>query len=135
MVTSNGKLLIVIKTLLGTAPPWSNVVFEKEVMSHLNMIPQLWGLEFSCEVSSSRHPKKHLCNKGVFPSIILSQLRRPINWAKMFTCLFLYANVEIHQVRILIFDIFSKRVQCLKIYIKTILTWGYRDLELCSHYK
>ena len=56
-------------------PLWINVVFDKELFSHHKDI----SIEFetSVEVSSSRHLKAHnLCNKGVFSSIILSQLVR-----------------------------------------------------------
>ena len=47
-----------------------------------------------------------MCDKGVFSSIILSQLRRPIEFKFWQVCYFMH--VEIHQVRRLVFDIYQR---------------------------
>ena len=83
MVTSNGELLY--KTLWETAPSevlsfWERINFP---LKYLNWFwDPIWGLEI-------KHLKAHnLCDKGVFSSIIISQLWQPIEFKLSQVCYF-----------------------------------------------
>ena len=106
LVTSNGELLIVYN-IMRNGSIWSNIVFDKEVISHShNKTLQLKPFIM--------HLKAHkVCNKGVFSLIIL--LSPNFYWF-LIVCMLGYTIEQgpcIHQVRILIFDNIAKRVQCL----------------------
>ena len=73
--------------------PWSNVVFEKEVIFHKF---DFETSELDFEVSKSSIWKH--TTSCVFSFIIISQLRRPIEVKRSQVFLF-YAYVEIQQVR------------------------------------
>ena len=81
---------------------WSNVVFEKRVIFHLNNKRlQAWSLFVGIWNHTS------LCNKGVFFfHYYLATLKT--NWVKMFTDLLLCPYFGIHQVRRLVFDNYQR---------------------------
>ena len=106
MVKRNRELLIAYN-IAKNGSLWSDVVFEKEVISHSN----IWiEFETSAEVSNSSILKEHTTcvTLGVFSSIILSQLRRPIEFKLTHvyyfmhllrcekTCLWQYQRCPVH---------------------------------------
>ena len=73
---------------------WSIVVLEKEVMSQSN----IWIDFGTLRVSSQNQAWKYTssCDKICFPSVIFSQLRRPIEFAQVSYCVHMlrYAKWE-----------------------------------------
>ena len=84
------------KTLLKNGSLWSDVVLEKEVIFNefdfVTLDLEFWGLEI-------KHLKAHNCVwKGCFFFHYYLATSKT-NWAQIFTGLFFYAYVGIHQVR------------------------------------
>ena len=96
----NGERLIVLN-IVRNSSLWSEVVFEKEVIFH-EFDFETSSLEFEVSKSSIRKYTTS-CDKGVFSFIIIFATSTT-DWAQIFTGLLLYAYVEIHQVRRLVFD-------------------------------
>ena len=100
LVTSYGERLIVWN-IVRNGSLWSDVVFEKEVNSH-EFDFETSSLEFEVSKSSILKPTTS-CDKDVF--FFYSYIASPTtNRAQIFTGLWFYAYVEIHQVRRLVFD-------------------------------
>ena len=104
LVRSNGKLMIVWN-IVRNGSLWSNVDFEKEVIFH--------EFDFDTSESDFEVPKSSiwkLCaTKGVFSSIVISQLRQQI---EIKISQFFYAfDVEIHYciVKRMVFDSYYQR--------------------------
>ena len=109
MVTSNGELLIVYN-IVRNCSLWSNVDFQKEeIFREFDF--ETSELEFEIP-KSSVYKHTTSCDKGVFVSIIISQLQRPIEFTNFHSFFLFCAYVKIHQVRRLVFDN-NQYVQCV----------------------
>ena len=96
---SRGELLMVYN-IVQKGSLWSNIVFEKEVISH-STIKRLKAWSPLLEIWKLTN----LCNKSVFSFIILSQLRWPIESTFSQICYFMHmwdTNVHYYYYLVLI---------------------------------
>ena len=92
---------------------WSNVIFEKEVIFH-EFDFETSDLEFEVTKSSICPVNEHNFGwQGCF-FFHFYLATSSTNWAQIFTGFLFYANVEINQVRRLVFDTYQKCPLSLK---------------------
>ena len=108
---------------------WSNIVFEKEVISHSNVKRlQAWSLWY--KASEKKHT--NLCNKGVFSVIILLLLRRPIEpkfSPICYVCVYVGLCVWTQQVRVLVFDNYHRcPIPCKTLYKNSFFIVNFHKL-------
>ena len=101
---NNGELLIVL-SIVRNDSIWSNMVFEKELISYSN---NKWLLAWSLLLHFFKQLKAHIfAQQGCF-FFHYSLATSMTNWVKMSTDLLFYAlYVEVH-VRILVFDNYQR---------------------------